>query len=242
MYRFALRPRWIVLHVLVLVVVALFALAGAWQLDRLDERRSNNRLVSERNALPEADLDDVLASPGDVEHRRVRASGRYDTGEEVVLLGRGREGRPGHHVLTPLVGDDGRAIVVDRGWVPQSLESPPVTQAAPPPGRVLVRGELLASEGGGGEGRVRRLSRIDVARLAVQLPYPTYSVYLLLGTQDPPQPGELPDPIPPPGPSEGPHLVYAVQWFLFMAIALAGYPALLRLQARRRAGSDDAAT
>ena len=36
-----------------------------------------------------------------------------------------------------------------------------------------------------------------------------------------------------PTPTEGPHLSYAVQWFIFSAIAVVGYPLVLRYVSRR---------
>ena len=39
---------------------------------------------------------------------------------------------------------------------------------------------------------------------------------------------KIPIPLPLPDLTEGPHLSYAVQWFIFMTIALIGYPLVLR--------------
>jgi cytochrome oxidase assembly protein ShyY1 len=59
----------------------------------------------------------------------------------------------------------------------------------------------------------------------------------------PPEPGgatpEAADPgsivpVPPPELSEGPHLGYAAQWFIFSTIALVGYPIVLRRVVIRR--------
>jgi cytochrome oxidase assembly protein ShyY1 len=41
-------------------------------------------------------------------------------------------------------------------------------------------------------------------------------------------------PVPPPELSEGPHLSYAVQWFIFSTIAVVGYPITLRRVVIRR--------
>jgi cytochrome oxidase assembly protein ShyY1 len=38
--------------------------------------------------------------------------------------------------------------------------------------------------------------------------------------------------LPPPKPTEGPHLAYAFQWFLFALIALGGYVVLARREAQ----------
>jgi hypothetical protein len=46
-------------------------------------------------------------------------------------------------------------------------------------------------------------------------------------------------PVPPPPLSNGPHLSYAIQWFIFSVIALVGYPIVLRRQAYGRDRSAD---
>jgi cytochrome oxidase assembly protein ShyY1 len=55
-------------------------------------------------------------------------------------------------------------------------------------------------------------------------------------TTERPEPRTTPIRLPPPEPSEGPHLAYAVQWFLFAGLALSGYVVLARREeADRRA-------
>lgn len=239
MFGFAKRPRWLVLHATVLAVVGLFALAGVWQLDRLSERREHNALVLQRRSMPLAEIGGFFDSPDTVAHRRVRTSGRYDTGREVLLLGRSDGGPPGNHVLTPLVLPGGRAIIVDRGWVPVELDSAPVVEALPPDGRVEVTGIVLPSEGSGplGPGKDAPLgeaiSRADIARIGRSLPYRTFPLYFVLQKQKPPQTEGLPKPAQLPELEEGSHLIYAIQWFLFIAIALVGYGAIIRREARK---------
>ena len=227
------------LHVLVAIAVPLFALAGVWQLHRLDERRTRNALIRERESAPVRSLDDVL-DDGEADHRRVRVTGRFDTSEEVVVIGRpGTGGIDGSHVLTPLRIDKQDAVLVDRGWVPPGLEDPPLREAAPPDGEVTVTGILLPTEGkgalsSGGEHR-DLVDRIDVARLASGSDHRfiTTALYVLLETQAPAG-AALPMVVEPPGLGEGSHLGYAVQWFLFIPTLLAVYVVLLRQQARRR--------
>lgn len=237
MYRFARRPRWVVTHALIVVVAGLCALAGFWQLDRLAERRERNASVLEKRSMPVASIADVLDDPDAAVHRRVRAVGRYDTGREVVLIGRPNEGRPGNHVLTPLVIPGGRAMVVDRGWVPAELDSPRAAGAVPPGGEVEVTGILLPSEGGGPLGNSKSgdtVARIHVESLSQSLPYRTFPYYLALSAQEPAQTGEIPDPVTLAELSEGSHRIYAIQWFLFIVIGLVGYAAILRREARKK--------
>ena len=58
--------------------------------------------------------------------------------------------------------------------------------------------------------------------------------YLLLQEQDPAQTGDLPKTTELPALTEGPHLSYAIQWFLFTIIGLVGYSGLVRKEAKER--------
>ena len=56
-------------------------------------------------------------------------------------------------------------------------------------------------------------------------------------TAERPQLRDHPERLPAPEPSEGPHLAYAFQWFLFALLALVGYVVLARREeADLRAG------
>lgn len=62
-YRFALRPKWIVWHLIAIAVVVSFTNLGFWQLRRLSERRDENAVIMARRDLPPAAIEDVL-DPG----------------------------------------------------------------------------------------------------------------------------------------------------------------------------------
>lgn len=247
MYRFALRGRWLVGHLVVLAVATTFVRLGFWQLDRLDEVRSRNAVVESRRELPTVPLDAVLdpggPARGRVFHRRVTVTGVYDAEREVTVRFRSLNGQPGEYLLTPLVEMGGAAVLVNRGWVPSAdgaSESHP--EAAPPSGTVRVTGSILPGEERTGlgpadpeTGFLSALNRIDVDRLRGQLPYEVYAAYLQLQAQEPAQRQRLPVPVPPDDLSDGPHLSYAIQWFLFAAIGLVGWPLLIRRTARERA-------
>ena len=81
---------------------------------------------------------------------------------------------------------------------------------------------------------LRVLARVDVARLQQQVDETLLPIYVDLRAQEPAQPGPLPEPIPEPELSEGPHLNYAGQWFIFALLTIIVYPLLLRRVARRR--------
>ncbi len=247
-YRFARRPRWIVSHVVVLVLVVFMVWAGLWQLRRFEERGDLNRLYAERRESAPVSVAEVV-DPGDgfesdavddTLYRRVTATGVYDTSSEVLVRNRTQGGRPGVWVLTPLVLDDGAALVVNRGFIPGSGLTSVPAQAAAPEGGVTVTGLLQRTQERGrfqardpATGTLRLLSRVDLGRLQQQVPDDLYPVWLLLEDQAPPLTGDVPILVSPPEPfSETQNLSYAFQWFAFTAIALVGYPLILRRQAR----------
>lgn len=243
-------PRWIAGHVFALVGVMAFVSLGFWQLRRLEEVRDLNALISQRLEAPERPVDAVLRDAGDdpeaAAYRRVSATGVFAGEEEVLLSTRSYQGVPGHHLLTPLVLRDGSGLIVDRGWVPLELDEPPVAEAVAgmegeeitvsgillPPARASSFGPRTSQEG-----EVDYVGRVDIARLQRQVTPELWDIYLLAQQQDPPSPAALPLPGAPPELTEGSHLNYAGQWFLFASVVLVGYPFLLRraLQDRRQA-------
>lgn len=231
-----------VLAVAAAVVALVCIRLGIWQLDRLEERRAVNAEVSAALASEPIPLDAVLAEDADPAYRRVVASGTWDPASEVILFGRSLDGRPGNHVLTPLELGDGRAVLVDRGWVPADVADPPVTGDAAAAGTATVEGILLPSDAGGtgepsdGSALPEQVRTIDVAALDPAIPLDLVpDVYLLRARQEPAQ--DRPVPAPLPALTEGPHLGYAIQWFTFAAVALVGGVVLVRRD--RRAGRLD---
>jgi len=237
-YSFALRPIWLVGHLIVLVAVIVFIAMGFWQLRRLAERQEFNALLTERTNEAAIPFAEALARYGpeqdSLELRAVSASGNYASQEEVILLARSYSGISGHHVVTPLYLEGNRAVMVDRGWVPIDLDAPGLEAFAPPPGPVSVSGVLRKTEVRGSfgptipsAGVVTQVPRVDLERLDSQVSAELAPVYIQLLEQNPAQSGDLPRLVPLPVPSEGPHRGYAVQWFLFAAVTTVGYPVLL---------------
>ncbi len=226
--------------VVVLVLAALFTRLGFWQLDRLEERRVINISGEERLSAAPVELRSLLDQSGDdldsVEYRRVTMRGEYDTTKEVLIRSQVELGQAGFHVITPLRLDDGSAVLVNRGWVPLSMDSPPIA-ATPDEGVADVAGWIRLSQSRptlGPEdppGDLAVFNRVDVERIGDQVPYelaPVYVVAMGEGSD------ELPVTVDPPDFTEqGPHLAYAIQWFGFAVVGLVGLYFLLRRQVRQ---------
>lgn len=242
------RPsfRKIALLVVTIVVAGVCVRLGFWQLGRLHGRRDINAQIAAGFAQPPQQLTNLLAQatdPHQLAFRRAEAAGTYDPAHEVILYGRtSAGGDTGNQVLTPLLLDDGTALLVDRGWVPLAQGEPPVGgPAAAPSGRVDVAGVLFPPDAetatAAGASPVLQVTKIDPGKLGAQLPYPILPVYLVLQEQRPAQAGGLPEPAPLPELTEGPHLSYAIQWFAFATIAVVGYGVLVRRDRREGRGA-----
>jgi surfeit locus 1 family protein len=133
------RPRlWPSLATLAALVV-LLAL-GTWQVERLQWKVG---LIAQRTAQ--------LAAPPEVlpvhsddwavwDFRKVSTSGRLRHDLEQLFGASTHDGQLGHHLLTPLVREDGSALLVDRGWVPADRAHPAARREGQIEGQVTVTG------------------------------------------------------------------------------------------------------
>ncbi len=172
------------------------------------------------------------------------ATGRFDTDAEVVVRRRTNgDDKVGYHVLTPFVLDDGKVLLVNRGWVPTSdagqTAFPEVP--APPRGEITLTGRLMPDETTAASGIKdleglpdRQIMLIDSEREAKRLDAEVLGGYVVLTAPEPK--GGLPEPIGEPGDENAAlNYAYAVQWWLFAAAVPVGWFFLARREARERA-------
>ena len=243
MYRFLFRPKWIAFHLLCLGAVFLMINLGLWQLRRLDERKEFNAEVVEQSELPPVSIDELLDDPGfspdDATWRRVTAQGVW-LPQQVTVFNRSQDGLAGDNVLTALEQDNGTTVLVNRGFVPVGVDQPPA-----PSGEVEIIGTVRESQARRrgeltDEGlALTEVRRIDLDQLAPQFAGKVAPVYLDLIASDPPTDGLYPAPVPPPELDEGPHLSYAIQWFIFSVAVVVGWVLAVRrsINSRRTASA-----
>jgi cytochrome oxidase assembly protein ShyY1 len=252
--RFALQPRWLAWHLLLVVVLVSFGWLGRWQLSSFERK---DTAVPQHHAAVALDR---LSRPGGrldagVVGRRVVAHGRYDGAQTLLVPARERPGTEagptGFLVVTPVRTRAG-VLPVLRGWVPTARSA----AVAAPTGPVRVDGVLQRSETGPQPGApatvpagqlpyVATVTLIDALPLN---PSRLYDGYLALRTE---QPSPTARPVPPEvmvtasggGVARWRNLAYALQWWLFAAAAVFFWWTVLRraaLEQRERDREPDA--
>jgi len=135
------RPTlWATLATLPALIV-LLAL-GTWQLDRL---KWKSELIAQRSAgleAPAVPFPNPLPEAESLAFTKVQVSGHFHHEAEIYLGPRTHERTVGYHVVTPLKLDDGRTLLVDRGWVPPDRIDPGTRSAGQVAGPVRVEGIL----------------------------------------------------------------------------------------------------
>ncbi len=245
MYRFLLKPKWILFHVVVVAAIVLMVNLAGWQLRRLHDRQDFNARVEANTQLAVAPLTEVAsavtaADPAvaeSVEWRRVVATGTYLQGEQVEVVNRSQLGDVGRNIVDVLMLDDGTAVLVNRGFVPSTQETPPT-----PASEVEVIGRLRRSEqrrtgqtedASGVE--LQQIRRIDIAKLQPQID-PTLQPMYIEQLQSQPAEAEWPAPVVAPELGEGPHLSYTFQWLIFSISVAVGWVFAVRRSAATLSG------
>jgi surfeit locus 1 family protein len=217
--------KWWWVTLLVLALMAVLARLGIWQLDRLEQRREANVALAEAlNAAPVTLNETALT--GDLESwedRLVVAEGEYDLENQIALIVQSWQGMPGLHLITPLVLDEGEtAVLIDRGWIPDEQQSPEFWSQYDKTGPVSVEGYIAMSQiisrgtaESAASGPSQEWYRVDIAAIQSQMPYELLPVYVV---QSPAEDSSTELPYHQPRTveiSEGNHMSYAMQWFIF---------------------------
>ncbi len=201
--------------VLVLAFMALGLIAGQWQWGRY-ETRSDALAAQDRAAgLPTVPLASVLTTddpdPGDANWRTVTVSGVIDPTDIAELRGRAIDNTASIQYLAWVRTPAGESVLVNLGWTPRA-EPIPLTI---PAGTITVTGTVRAFEADNG----KRGTRINPVQMR-GIDGTVFQAYLMADSvcgDD----GCLADvePVPTPQLSTGPHLSYAMQWWLLLVAA-----------------------
>jgi surfeit locus 1 family protein len=236
------QRRWLV-ALAALAAVALTGRLGLWQLDRAAQKTALQAAIDGRAQLPALTAEQLASSDEDAtaqHHRRIRLQGRWQAEHTVYLDNRQMAGRPGFFVVTPLLLADGRAVLVQRGWMPRDAmdrsrlaEVPTPATAVDVHGRIAPAPARLYEFEGGEQGRIRQ--NIDIDALARQTGLQLLPLSVL--QEDAPQQAAdgLRRQWPVPSTGIHTHHGYAFQWFALCALIAGLYVWFQLIVPRRRA-------
>ncbi|MBS0387543.1 MAG: SURF1 family protein [Proteobacteria bacterium] len=224
---------------LALAGVLLFGQLGRWQWHRAAEKRALVAAFEAGAKAPATELGSRALSELP-RYALLRLRGQYDGAHQFLLDNIGRDGVAGYEVLTPFQLEDGRCVLVNRGWLPLSngrreplpdvsLSPSPAAAFASPQQPVEITGRidelpvtalsLGRAPPPAGPGWPKRTSFPTAAQLGAALGRPVEARELLLAATEPQgyrrdwRAG---------GSGFGPerHLAYALQWWGFAALTL----------------------
>jgi cytochrome oxidase assembly protein ShyY1 len=255
-YRFLLSRRWAIITLIAVVLIPTMIRLGLWQLHRHESRVAHNNLIADSLGSKPVPVTDLIGAGTPFVKARtwrtVTATGHYDTAHQVVVRQRtaanggggsddegntGNGGEIGYYLVTPLILADGKAVLVNRGWIKPGeniTEFPKVP--ATPSGQVTVTGRLRPDETPASTGIKnrsglpdRQVMLISSRVVAKEAPEALLSGYIELTGTVPAAPAPQPQLVPAPDHTGiGPHLAYTVQWWLFSAMVPVGWVVLAR--------------
>ena len=146
-------------------------------------------------------------------------------------------GPTGRNVINAIELADGSLVIVNRGFVPTGSAVP-----APPSGEVQILARVKEGQRAGtgqprddGSQQLTEIRRVDVDALAQQFEEPIAPMYVDLLSSTPAEPASV-SPVAFPSLSEGPHLSYTIQWFIFTICVAVGWVLAIRKSVRERNG------
>ena len=161
---------------------------GQWQWSRAEQKWALQDHIEQARSLEPLSQEDYLALPdtGEALHRRVVLRGQWLAKDTLYLDNRPYAGRAGFWVLTPLVLNDKRAVLVQRGWVPRdpvdplrlaAVETPPgavqvLVQVSSGPSKMFELGAPSSREGPAEHHFSRIRTNVDLPALAAELSLP----------------------------------------------------------------------
>ena len=206
---------------------------GFWQLNRLDEKRKFNSVLSTHSSTPVQSLDEAVPAKWNKatsEWLRVSVTGSYDFSKAVTIINRSQDGTAGYNSVVPFTSTNNRTILVNRGFVPLVMEAP-----VAPTGEIEIIGYLRASQSRSALGPIdsteagnTEFQRFDIPLISAHVGKTIEPMFLQLITESPAGESQWPAKVALPPLDEGTHMSYALQWFFFCLVAFTAWVVVIR--------------
>lgn len=234
--------RWTAYVAIAIAFAVACAFLSHWQFSRNADRSAQLALVAANYDAAPVPLSAAVTGlddfDGSYQWHPVDLHGTYLVEDQVVARNRPHGGTSAFEVLTPLKLDDGRILIVNRGWMPAADRGDgPAAVPAPPTGQVevVVRlrpGEPLPSSGRSApDGQV---PTINLPLIAETTGAQTVTAAYGALVSETPAVATMPNQLDAPSDDPGPFLSYAVQWILFAIMGFVFIWYVIRSERRHR--------
>ncbi|MFI5429672.1 SURF1 family protein [Aeromicrobium sp. UC242_57] len=212
-------PGLIGLHVFAIVAVVFCVVMGLWQAGAYDDRQHHEQ--ADKRVVPTVAFESLWVA-GDpfltkFNHRPVTVDGEFAPADQQVWVsGKELDGRTGAWLLAPFMVDGtDDAVMVLRGWAPETGDLPDVPSGALTVDGVLEPGESADS---GFDDTTRTIGSVRIPALINVMSFDLYSGFVISTDENLAAGLEL---VPPPQPDDVSwtvglrNLAYALQWWVF---------------------------
>lgn len=223
-----------------LIAVAFCIRLGFWQFDRYQLRHEITKEIAVALANEPTPLNaSSQALVG--EWSKVTIDGRYDGNSQLTFRGHYFQNQYGLEVLSLFIPKDDQLppIWVDRGWIQTTKGADAISSIPlPPQGEIRISGilrkydEPTASRGVFFALPAPKIGRIDELSLQESFSGETFHKYLKLQSSSNANQSDHLDIVPLVAPGEGPHLAYAIQWWIFALLIVITRIALFKGERR----------
>jgi len=172
-----------------LIFLYLLITLGQWQLERADYKSNIQNRINERKNLQPTQLELVPTDLDDRMFLPVKIEGRFDNSHQILLDNRVVNHQAGYNVYTPLVRDNGPALLVDRGWIKQGRTRQDIpdifiedhhTKLEGILSKTPSRGLILSEDVNQYQHWPAAAQYIDLDEIKTSLGYPLYPMILIL--------------------------------------------------------------
>jgi len=220
--------------------IALFIIAGFWQMDRYQGKLYELESIERRAWLPSREPV-KLRGVDNPRYFPVKVSGNYINDESFLLDNRVVQGVSGYHLITPFMMTDNRILLVNRGWIKGDIDKSILPSFEPVLGHKQIKGmawqplgkAIVFGKDEWSEKWPKVIQSLVIDRMSANFEVSVESWFLVL---DEYQPGIMKRDFHPINIQPNKHLGYAFQWFV-MALALGIYSGYYLCKMRKNKGS-----
>ncbi len=130
-----------------ILLTALLASLGFWQLDRANEKQLLQDDIEKSLTAPVLTLtSDTTGNWESLRYRHIAVTGHFDNTFQLYLDNRVHQGIAGYHIISPFYLNDEKAqqtaILINRGWISTGSNRNILPEISTPDGEITIKGRI----------------------------------------------------------------------------------------------------